>query len=157
MADLLQAISGDIPVGIVAGQGHTIRGGRASAAVSGGNLTTLCHLIGTPFEPKFRNHILFLEDCNEAAYRIDRMMSQMRLAGSLAGVAGIVLGAFEGCGPIEDIVSIFSELEIPGHVPILSGVDAGHGTSNTTLPLGVAASLDAGAKTLTYRQAATVA
>jgi muramoyltetrapeptide carboxypeptidase len=157
MADLLKAISGDGPIAIVADQGRTIRDGRVVAAVSGGNLTTLCHLIGTPFEPQFRNHILFLEDCNEAVYRVDRMMSQMRLAGCLEGVAGIVLGAFEGCGPIEDIVSIFSELELPGHVPILSGVDAGHGTSNTTLPLGVAASLDAGARTLTYRQAATVA
>jgi muramoyltetrapeptide carboxypeptidase len=157
MADLLQAISSDTPVTIEAPLGRTIRAGKVTAPVSGGNLTTLCHLVGTPFEPQFRNQILFLEDCNEAAYRVDRMMSQMRLAGCLEGVAGIVLGAFDGCGPIEDIASIFSELEIPGHVPIFSGVDAGHGTSNITLPFGVAASLDAGAKTLTYQQAATVA
>ena len=97
-----------------------------------------------------------LEDCNEAAYRVDRMMSQMRLAGCLDGVAGVVLGAFEGCGPPEDIVAIFRDLGIPAHVPVLSGLDVGHGTLNTTLPLGVTACLDAGEKTLIYQQAATI-
>ena len=157
MDDLLQATAGASRVKVAAPGGQTIQAGKATAAVSGGNLTTLCHLIGTPFEPQFRNHILFLEDCNEAAYRIDRMMTQMRLAGCLDGVAGVVLGAFEGCGPMEDIVAIFSDLEIPGDIPVLSGLDAGHGTANTTLPLGVTACLDSAAKTLTYQHVATVA
>ena len=157
MDRLLQAVAEKKHIKIDASHGHVIQAGKTTAAVSGGNLTTLCHLIGTPFEPQFRNHILFLEDCNEAAYRVDRMMTQMRLAGCLDGVAGIALGSFEGCGPIEDIFAIFNDLEIPGDVPVLSGLDVGHGTSNATLPLGVRACLDSSARTLTYQQVATVA
>ena len=154
---MLRATAGDTPVRLATSRPLTIRGGAVTAAVSGGNLTTLCHLIGTPFEPRFGGRILFLEDCNEAAYRIDRMMSQMQLAGCLDNVAGILLGAFQGCGPIEDIGAIFADLEIPGDVPILGGLEVGHGTVNHTLPLGVAACLDADAGTLTYQQVATVA
>ena len=156
MGGLLNAIAGDKHVTVGAANRYVIQSGKTTAPVIGGNLTTLCHLIGTPFEPQFRDHILFLEDCNEAAYRVDRMMSQMMLAGCLDGVAGIVLGAFEGCGPIEEIEAIFNDLELPENVPVLSGLQVGHGTSNTTLPLGVPACLDADAGTLNYQQPATI-
>ena len=157
MEGLLQAVAEKEHVKIDTAGGHVIQAGKTTAAVNGGNLTTLCHLIGTPFEPQFRNHILFLEDCNEAAYRVDRMTTQMRLAGCLDGVAGIVLGSFEGCGPAEDIIAIFNDLGLPKNVPVLGGLQVGHGTFNTTLPLGVPACLDAGAGTLTYQQPATLA
>ena len=83
------------------------------------------------------------------------MMTQMRMAGCLDGVAGIVLGSFEGCGPAEDIAAVFNDLGLPENVPALGGLQVGHGTQNTTLPLGVPACLDAGAGTLTYQQSAT--
>ena len=154
---LIQAITAETPLAITAADGQTIQTGTATAAVCGGNLATLCHLIGTPYEPQYRDHLLFLEDCNEAAYSIDRMLSQMRLAGNLDGIAGLILGSFEGCGPLEEILAIIGDLGIPTNVPILSGFDAGHGAVNVTLPVGVPACLDAGAKTLTYQQVATIA
>ena len=76
-----------------------IQPGRAEGFLVGGNLTTLCHLTGTPFAPDFKDCILLLEDTGEAPYRIDRMLSQMRLAGAFAGLRGLALGTFKGCGP----------------------------------------------------------
>lgn len=154
---LLQATAGQTALSIQSPDGQTVQPGAVTAAVCGGNLATLCHLIGTPFEPRFRDHILFLEDCNEAAYSIDRMLSQMRLAGSLDGIAGLILGSFEGCGPLEDIVAIVRGLDIPESTPILAGFAVGHSAINTTLPVGLSAHLDASAKTLRYLQIATVA
>jgi len=61
--------------------------------VCGGNLTTLCHLLGTAFQPSFRNRILFLEDRGEGAHRIDRMVDQIEACGCLKGIRGLVLGA----------------------------------------------------------------
>jgi len=152
---LLQATGRSETLAITCCGAETVHAGTAVGPVCGGNLSTLCHLLGTPFEPVFRDHIVFLEDCNEAAYRIDRMLSQMKLAGCFDAAAGIVLGSFEGCGPPEGIVKILRGLGIRAEVPILAGMDAGHGPLNTTLPFGVEATLDATAGTLTYHRPAT--
>jgi muramoyltetrapeptide carboxypeptidase len=135
--------------------GRTLNSGVAAGAVCGGNLTILCHLVGTPFEPDFKNKILFLEDRGEAPYRIDRMLVHMELAGCFNGIAGIMLGAFEECGPIEEIFNLVAELTEKHRVPILAGLDAGHGSHNLTLPLGIEATLDAGKHSLIYHRAAT--
>jgi len=136
--------------------GRTIKSGVAAGEVCGGNLTMLCHLVGTPFAPDFENKILFMEDRGEAPYRIDRMLVHMELAGCFNGISGIILGAFEECGSIEDIIKIIEELSEKYPVPILAGLDAGHGSHNLTLPLGIDATLDADRHSLVYHQAATV-
>ncbi|MCP5048326.1 MAG: LD-carboxypeptidase, partial [bacterium] len=74
--------------------GKTIKLGVATGEVCGGNLTMLCHLVGTPSAPDFENKILFLEDRGEAPYRIVRMLVHMELAGFFKGLSGIILGAF---------------------------------------------------------------
>ena len=135
--------------------GRTITSGVAAGEVCGGNLTMLCHLVGTPFAPDFKNKILFLEDRGEAPYRIDRMLVHMELAGCFNGIAGIILGAFEKCGSIEDIFNIIGELSDKYPVPILAGFDAGHGSHNLTLPLGIEATLNADRHSLVYHRAAT--
>ncbi|MEZ4566943.1 MAG: hypothetical protein R2860_08235 [Desulfobacterales bacterium] len=75
-----------------------IKTGNASGKLIGGNLATLCHLIGTPFMPDLSGHILLLEDVGELPYRIDRMLVQMKMAGCFDRLAGIVLGSFKNCG-----------------------------------------------------------
>jgi muramoyltetrapeptide carboxypeptidase len=135
--------------------GITINPGMAAGEVCGGNLTMLCHLVGTPYAPDFENKILFLEDRREAPYRIDRMLVHMELADCFKGVSGIILGTFEDCGPIEDVFKIIAELFMKYHIPILAGLDAGHGSHNLTIPLGIEATLDADRHSLTYQRAAT--
>jgi muramoyltetrapeptide carboxypeptidase len=153
---MLAAISSDTHLKVTPGKGVTIKAGRAQRPITGGNLTTLCHLLGTPFQPRFENHILFLEDRGEAHYRIDRMLFQMKLAGCFDGIAGLVLGSFEECGALDGIYQIFQECfqDIP--IPILAGFDVGHGKQNLTIPFGLAITLDADKQVLSFDQPATV-
>ncbi len=153
---LSAAILSDAPLEVQSANGVVIRAGRAQGPVIGGNLTTLCHLLKTPFEARFKNHILLLEDRGEALYRIDRMLFQMKLAGCFEGIAGLVLGSFEGCGSLDDVFQVFEEhfKDIP--VPILAGFDVGHGEQNLTIPIGLDATLDADRHMLSFDEPATI-
>ena len=153
---MLAAISSDTHLKVTPGRGAVIKTGRAQGPITGGNLTTLCHLLATPFEPRFENHILFLEDRGEAHYRIDRMLFQMKLAGCFDGIAGLVLGSFEDCGALDGIFQIFEEHFRDFSVPILAGFDVGHGKQNLTIPLGVDAILDTDNQLLAFDQPATI-
>ena len=154
--DLFLAFTTEKNLTIKPRQGLTIKPGKASGPVAGGNLTTLCHLIGTPFEPSFKGHILFLEDKGEASYRIDRLLTQMKIAGCLKGLTGLVLGSFEDCGPINEIFRIVQNTFKGDTIPILAGFDAGHGNSNSTIPMGLEATLDADKHLLLFHAPATV-
>jgi muramoyltetrapeptide carboxypeptidase len=152
---LFSNVTSDSNLEIMLSGGKTIIPGVASGEVCGGNLTMLCHLVGTPFAPDFENRILFLEDRGEAPYRIDRMLVHMALAGCFKGLSGIILGTFEECGPIEDVIKIIVEVFEKYSIPILAGLDAGHGRHNLTIPLGIEATLDADRHLLIYHRVAT--
>jgi muramoyltetrapeptide carboxypeptidase len=119
--------------------------GSAEGPLAGGNLTTLCHLVGTPYAPQLRGYILFLEDHNEALYRLDRMLHHLLLAGVLSGVAGVVLGSFTNCGSPEGLAGVLAAALAPLQVPVLLGLPVGHQPDNYTLPLGARARLEAAA------------
>ena len=133
-----------------------IKPGVSSGVVVGGNLTTLCHLVGTPYTPHFNGKILFLEDRGEAPYRIDRMLTQMKLAGCFEGIKGLFLGSFEACGKLDDIFQIVQEVFKNINIPILSGFEIGHTRVNITVPMGLRATLDADRKILIFHEPATV-
>jgi len=154
-AGLLAAVSSDRRIEIRLSRGKTLRSGSVSGRVCGGNLTTLCHLVGTPFAPRFVDGILFLEDHGEQTYRIDRMLYQMKLAGCFDGLAGLMLGTFTECGPLKDIYKIVTNVFEDTAIPILAGLDAGHGEQNITFPIGLAATLDADRHSVSYHRAAT--
>jgi muramoyltetrapeptide carboxypeptidase len=153
---LKAAISSDRPHELEMENGITIHSGTISGRVCGGNLNTLNHLLGTPFAPDFKDHLLFLEDRGEKPYRIDRMLAQMKQAGCFRDLAGLILGDFVDCGSQQEIIQIFTEVFANASVPIVAGCEAGHGRQNLTLPLGLEATLDADQHTLTYHQPATV-
>ncbi len=104
--------------------GITIQPGSASGPVLGGNLNTLCHLLGTRFQPDFKGCILFLEDRGEAPYRVDRMLSQMKLAGCFNRLAGFILGTFEDCGNTDDIIRISLKMIRFQYLPDLKSATA---------------------------------
>jgi len=135
--------------------GLTLQSGSAEGPVAGGNLTTLCHLVGTPFQPNLDGCIVFFEDIGEAEYRIDRMLTQMKLAGCFNGVTGVALGNFRRCGIRETIDKIFFETFKEYGIPILAGFTVGHQRSNLTIPFGIAATLDADRKVLVFHEPAT--
>ena len=154
-AALWNAIASEGPLRLHFQSAAVILSGRACAPVAGGNLTTLCHLLGTPYAPAFRDHIVFLEDRGEAPYRLDRMLTQMKMAGCFDGMQGLVLGSFKDCGAREDVWRVVAEVFADAEWPILAGVDAGHGGPNVTIPLGVEAVLDAEDRTLVFERATT--
>jgi muramoyltetrapeptide carboxypeptidase len=147
---LREAVASDRPLELTAETATALRPGVASGPVCGGNLNTLCHLLGTPFAPRFRGHIVFLEDRGEAPYRVDRMLMHMKTAGCFEGVKGLVLGSFADCGSPEEIKAIVAEIFHGSPFPILAGMEAGHSDPNLTLPLGVRAQLDTGARALRF-------
>lgn len=152
----LSAVSGDQPLIIRAEKPVVLQSGRGSGPVAGGNLTTLCHLLGTPFEPNWKGHILFLEDINEALYRVDRMLTQLKLAGCLEGLTGMVLGAFKDCGEPDAVYRLVMDLFDTEGPPIIGGFEFGHGLEdNLTLPVGLVATLDTQQGCLEYHSAAT--
>ena len=154
--ELLLAVSGNTPVTISTKAPVVLQPGRGIGPVAGGNLTTLCHLLGTPFQPVWKGHILFLEDINEALYRIDRMLNQLKLAGCLEGITGVMLGCFKDCGDQDAIYRLVMDLFDSDGLPIVGGFDIGHGLANTpTLPVGLIATLDSERGSLEYHGAAT--
>jgi len=153
---VLNVLSSDKNPELKPEKGVTIKPGSASGPILGGNLTTLCHLMGTPYEPCFKDHILLLEDTGEATYRIDRMLIQMKLAGCLEGLKGVVLGSFKKCGDLVEIFRIVEERFSVDEIPILGGFEIGHGRTNITIPLGIEATLDADAKIIRFHEPATV-
>ena len=111
--------------------GHNLRNltvlhpGVAEGPLAGGNLTTLCHLVGTPYAPQMRGYLLFLEDHNEALYRLDRMLHHLLLAGVLDGVQGVVLGSFTNCGSTDGLLEVCTTALAPLNVPVLAGPAGG--------------------------------
>jgi muramoyltetrapeptide carboxypeptidase len=122
--------------------------GIATGRLIGGNLAVICGVVGTPFEVDTTGRILFLEDISERAYRIDRYLSQLKLAGKLSAVAGILLGTFsfeegERTEEQSDIHALFKEYLEPLGVPVLAGFPAGHERYNLALPIGALVKVDA--------------
>jgi muramoyltetrapeptide carboxypeptidase len=142
---------------------HTVSPGRARGAIAGGNLTLVSTTMGTPYEIDARGKILFLEDTGEAPYRVDRMLTQLKLAGKLQEAAGIVWGTCTECTPAKSSFEVNLSMsdvldEILGDLgkPVLSGLVFGHTKEKSTIPMGVEAELDAGAKRVAIVEAATV-
>ena len=121
--------------------------GTAEGVLYGGCLSLLCASLGTPYEIRTRDTILFLEDLNEPPYRIDRMLMHLKLAGKLKGVKGIIFGEMRGCEQrgAEDFTLQQVVMRVLGklRVPIAFGLKSGHVSSrNFTLPIGVRATLE---------------
>ena len=151
------ALTSDAPLVLIPEDGQVIKSGVCSGLVTGGNLTTLCHLVGTPYAPNFKGKILFFEDVGEMPYRIDRMLTQMKMAGCFKEIAGLILGTFKDCGQLNEIVGIFNTIFEDANIPILAGFNMGHGEHNLTIPMGLGATLDTDKKRLLFHEPATLA
>ncbi len=132
---------------------RTIRPGRARGPLLGGNLTVLAALMGSRFLPAWAGAILFLEDVGEDIYRIDRMLTQLKLAGVLDQISGLVFGHCTECRPGSgaDSLTLDEVMEdhlLPLGIPAWRGAMIGHIDDQLTLPLGIPAEIDARAGTI---------
>jgi muramoyltetrapeptide carboxypeptidase len=128
----------------------TIHGGKAQGQLIGGNLTVLTALAGTSYLPDFTGKILFLEDVEEAPYRIDRMLSTLKLMGALDKIAGFIFGACVDCRPIGGygwltMDDIFNDHIRPLNIPAYRGAMIGHLKQQFIVPIGGRVEMDADA------------
>lgn len=140
---------------------RAIAPGKVTAPIVGGNLFTLVHLMGTPWEPVFDGAILFIEEVDEPPYVVEIHLRQLTMAGKLRNVAGVVVGEMKDCDwrearpdsprtrSLEDVLELCLG---PLGVPVLYKLPLGHGKHLATIPLGVNATLDAEERTLTIGQ-----
>jgi muramoyltetrapeptide carboxypeptidase len=130
--------------------GAVIRPGEVVAPLMGGCLSVLVTTLATPYEIDTKGKLLFLEDVGEKPYRIERMLTQLKMAGKLDDLAGVVCGDFVGCegeearGVRQILVEIFDRADYP----VVTGLAAGHGQENLLLPFGVDISLNTTTATL---------
>jgi muramoyltetrapeptide carboxypeptidase len=146
----LTALTSRSPYHLSLGNCSILKSGTALGPVIGGNLASLCHLMGTHYAPKTKNHILFLEDRGEPIYKIDRMLMHLKLAGCFDGISGLVLGSFTKCGDYWDIEKLIMDLLGDRDIPLVSGLNVGHGGQNLTIPMGMPALLDTNAGVLSF-------
>lgn len=140
---------------------RTITPGKATGRLLGGNLTVLTAIIGSDFLPAWNGNILFLEDIGEAVYRVDRMLTQLKLAGVLDSISGFVFGKCTDCRA-DSGYSSFTLNEVldqhikPLGIPAWTGAMIGHIDQKFTVPLGVEAAIDAEKGTIKLLEAAVL-
>lgn len=138
---------------------HTVNPGCAQGRLTGGNLTLLAASLGTPWEIDTRGKLLFIEEVGEKTYAVDRLLTQLRLAGKFADCAGVVFGDFANC-PMEyqayglPLETVIRDVVAPCGKPIFMGLRCGHCTPKLTLPLGAQCAMDADKCTLTVLEGA---
>jgi muramoyltetrapeptide carboxypeptidase len=139
---LFELLSSGLPFQLRLERANCLVPGKATGSLLGGNLSLICHLLGTPYMPSLDGCILFLEEKAESLYRLDRMLTHLRLSGQLDRLSGLIGGQFENCGQIsvidELLMDVFSDLNIP----FVTNLPIGHGEENVAVPIGLRAELD---------------
>lgn len=137
---------------------HVITAGRASGRLAGGNLTLAASLAGTPYALPTRDAIFFTEDTHEEPYQIDRLLTQLSLAGSFRGVRGVLVGQCTYCtgdAPTPTADEVIDERVRGIGCPAVAGAPIGHIPTQWIIPVGARAELDASEGTLTIPEAVT--
>jgi len=133
----------------VAGKVEILRRGMGHGPLVIGNLTTLVHLVGTPYEPVFENALLIIEDTGESMYRVDRMLTQLACGGRLTNLAGLILGSFAMGSDFQNsdrmhqqLFERVTELTMDYAYPVWGSFPVGHGERNFAIPYGMTATMD---------------
>jgi len=149
-----RTITDNRPIGeVLMPTGHELKiynSGRAEGRLIGGCLSLITPLVGTKYQPNFDDAILIIEDIGEEIYRLDRHLAQLKLAGILNRLAGIVLGQFlewepkdENPDPFLTLEEVFADYFSDLNIPIVGNFPYGHGDVKITVPIGTRAILDA--------------
>lgn len=161
-AAMLKALTNPVPLGeIIPPRGKVkpsmLYPGNAQGEIIGGNLSLLVSTLGTPYEIDTRGKILLIEETGEKPYKIDRMLTQLRLSGKLYDVEGIALCQFTDCCACDtdeslSLDEVFEEILLPLKKPIIKNVYTGHGEGMATIPMGVRGRINGNRKTLVIEE-----
>jgi muramoyltetrapeptide carboxypeptidase len=155
-SSLLSMLRGELQAGSVLSHPRaypltTIVPGIARGRLLGGNLSMIAATLGTPYEIDAEGIVLFIEDINEPLYRIDRLLTHLRLAGKLSKLCGVLVGDIAGVDE-QALAALLRQTFEPLQIPVLAGWRSGHCDPNLTLPMGAMVRLDAGARELVLEQ-----
>jgi muramoyltetrapeptide carboxypeptidase len=136
MDGVLQALSGYRDFSWSFEHHQVLKPGLATGPLLGGNLTCLCHLLGTSYFPNVQGALLLLEDRGEALYRLDRSLTQFKLAGVFDRIGGLLLGHFQECDDPRRVGAMVLDQVRSWSFPVITGLPFGHGSPNEVIPLG---------------------
>jgi muramoyltetrapeptide carboxypeptidase len=127
---------------------NTLKSGKATGTLLGGNLSLIASIMGTKYQPSFNGSVLVIEDIGEEPYRIDRYLSQLKNSGVLYKINACILGQFTDCAPKEPeksltLEQIFNDYLGNLKIPVISNLSYGHIPQKLTLPLGARVRVDA--------------
>jgi len=145
---LLGVLASGAPLEIPLGGAGVHVPGRAQGPLIGGNLSMICHLIGTPYLPSLDRCVLFIEDTGETPYRLDRMLTHLALTGQLNDISGLIACEFLDCGDATAVNTILTDMLAGFRIPVVTGLAVGHGPKNPALPFGMTVVLDTDLRTL---------
>lgn len=120
---------------------NVLKKGKAVGRLLGGNLSIISSLSGTSFLPSFKECLLFIEERGEPLYKIDRMLTQLKLGGALDGIKGVIAGSFQDCEGIPGINGLLLDI-FSSECPVYTGFPAGHGKVNLPILFGIEAELN---------------
>lgn len=139
-------------------QAQSIVGGKAKGKLLGGNLSVLSAMVGSPYLPSWHKSILFLEEIGEDVYRVDRMLTQLKNAGILNQIAGLIFGQCTNCSPGDQpnftLMQVLQDHLIPLGVPTWYGSMIGHIRDKFTIPVGGEVEINADTGTIQMLDAA---
>lgn len=163
--EFLKAITEPQPMGLIPNPENTkvetLVEGRAEGVIIGGNLALISATMGTPYEINTKGKIILLEEIGEEPYSVDRMLTQMALAGKFDDAVGIILGDWNDCQPKKhneslSLMEVFQEIILPYGKPTIFNLKAGHCDPKVTIPFGVRGVLDATTGSLEIKESATI-
>lgn len=136
---------------------YAIASGTASGRLAGGNLSLITALLGTPYAIDFRDAIVLIEEVDEAPYRMDRMLTQLRLADAFRGAKGVIVGECTNCDVTDEHVygdvklrDVLAEQLGNLGIPVLAEIESGHIEEQWTLPIGAPVRLDTQSRTVSF-------
>ncbi|MBF0492293.1 MAG: LD-carboxypeptidase [Deltaproteobacteria bacterium] len=153
---LLRAFLQKVALGPISNEGqHFILPGKSRGILIGGCLSLLISSLKTPWELDCENKILFIEDINEAPYKIDRMLTHLSLAGKFEGLKGVISGPFHSKASEEEVyVSILREHFGKLKIPVVYNFPSGHLNNMLTIPFGVELELDSNESRIEFLEGA---
>ena len=146
-------LGGDAPLTHRFAREQTVRHGEAEGILFGGCLSLTTALMATPYDFWIDDGIWFWEDVDEPVYRLDRMLTHLRLSGRFQTIRGVLIGKLKGCGSPDEIDALLHETFDSYGVPVVRDLPFGHHGDNLLMPIGAPVQLSTSNGTLTVTQA----
>lgn len=151
---LWSMLRGDAPLTHCFAPEQVVCDGEAEGVLFGGCLSLTVSLTATPYDFWIDDGIWFFEDVDESLYRVDRMLTHLRLSGRLKKIRGVLIGKLKGCGSEAELQALLLDFFASLQIPVVRDLPFGHHGNNLVMPIGAPARLSARDGTLTIVQAA---